>query len=202
MVGFQTKLKHAEQVRIFRMIPGLERAEFARLGGLHRNTFLNSPQLLDGTLRLKAMPRLRFAGQITGCEGYVESAAIGLLAGRFAAAERRGETPDLPPPTTAHGALLAHITGGHMETIDAGPRSFQPMNVNFGLFPPLEKSPSRGADGERLRGGAKAMAKRRALTARALHDLDFWTGAVMEATRAASLVPAPEGASSPEPHPR
>jgi methylenetetrahydrofolate--tRNA-(uracil-5-)-methyltransferase len=214
MVGFQTKLKHAEQVRIFRMIPGLERAEFARLGGLHRNTFLNSPQLLDGTLRLKAMPRLRFAGQITGCEGYVESAAIGLLAGRFAAAEGRGETPDLPPPTTAHGALLAHITGGHMETIDAGPRSFQPMNVNFGLFPPLDKSPrsplpnpppqaGEGRVGvQRLRGAAKAMAKRRALTTRALYDLDFWTGAVMEAAQAAPLVPAPEGAPSAEPHPR
>src|SRR5215468_5291929 len=107
MVGFQTKLKHGEQVRIFRTIPGLQGAEFARLGGLHRNTFLNSPKLLDGTLRLKAMPRLRFAGQITGCEGYVESGAIGLLAGRFAAAERRGETPQVPPPTTAHGALLA-----------------------------------------------------------------------------------------------
>jgi methylenetetrahydrofolate--tRNA-(uracil-5-)-methyltransferase len=175
MVGFQTKLRHAEQVRILRMIPGLERAEFARLGGLHRNTFLNSPKLLDATLRLKAMPRLRFAGQITGCEGYVESAAIGLLAGRFAAAGRLGETPDLPAPTTAHGALLAHITGGHVETIDAGPRSFQPMNVNFGLFPPLATSPSRGANGERLRGAAKTQAKRRALTARALTDLDSWT---------------------------
>jgi methylenetetrahydrofolate--tRNA-(uracil-5-)-methyltransferase len=203
MVGFQTKLKHAEQVRIFRTIRGLERAEFARLGGLHRNTFLNSPKLLDRTLRLKAMRRLRFAGQITGCEGYVESAAIGLLAGRFAAAERHGEEPRLPPPTTAHGALLAHITGGHVETIDAGPRSFQPMNVNFGLFPPLERSPSRGADGERLRGPAKAMAKRRALTARALHDLDIWKGgAVMDVTQAAPLVPTPEGALSPEPDPR
>jgi methylenetetrahydrofolate--tRNA-(uracil-5-)-methyltransferase len=213
MVGFQTKLRHAEQVRIFRMIPGLERAEFARLGGLHRNTFLNSPKLLDGTLRLKAMPRLRFAGQITGCEGYVESAAIGLLAGRFAAAERRGEAPDLPPPTTAHGALLAHITGGHVETIDAGPRSFQPMNVNFGLFPPLERAPSRpaptlsspassplpdappqagkgrlgtacggGSGRGQLRGAAKAMAKRRALTSRALRDLDAWASgsALME----------------------
>jgi methylenetetrahydrofolate--tRNA-(uracil-5-)-methyltransferase len=175
MVGFQTKLRHAEQVRIFRMIPGLERAEFARLGGLHRNTFLNSPKLLDASLRLKAMPRLRFAGQITGCEGYVESAAVGLLAGRFAAAERLGERPDLPSPTTAHGALLAHITGGHLETIDAGPRSFQPMNVNFGLFPPLAASLSRGPNGERLRGTAKALAKRRALTARALVDLKNWT---------------------------
>jgi methylenetetrahydrofolate--tRNA-(uracil-5-)-methyltransferase len=174
MVGFQTKLKHSEQARVFRMIPGLEHAEFVRLGGLHRNTFLNAPKLLDPMLRLNAMPRLRFAGQITGCEGYVESAAIGLLAGRFAAAERLGESINVPPPTTAHGALLAHITGGHVETIDAGPRSFQPMNVNFGLFPPLTKSPSRGADGGRLRGTAKAMAKRRALTARALDDLGAW----------------------------
>ena len=140
MVGFQTKLKHAEQVRIFRTIPGLENAEFARLGGLHRNTFLNSPALLDQRLRLKANIRWRFAGQITGCEGYVESAAVGLLAGRFAAAERRGEPVSLPPPTTAHGALLTHITGGHIETIDAGPPSFQPMNVNFGLFPPLKEA--------------------------------------------------------------
>ncbi len=175
IVGFQTKLKHAEQVRVFRMIPGLEQAEFARLGGLHRNTFLNAPKLLDPVLRLKAMPRLRFAGQITGCEGYVELAAIGLLAGQFAAAERRGDGPKIPPPTTACGALLAHITGGHVETIDAGPRSFQPMNVNFGLFPPLATSASRGPDGERLRGTAKAMAKRLALTSRALADLDAWT---------------------------
>jgi methylenetetrahydrofolate--tRNA-(uracil-5-)-methyltransferase len=204
MVGFQTKLRHAEQVRIFRMIPGLERAEFARLGGLHRNTFLNSPKLLDRTLRLKTMPRLRFAGQITGCEGYVESAAIGLFAGRFAAAERRGVEPHLPPPTTAHGALLAHITGGHVETIDAGPRSFQPMNINFGLFPPLEKSPGRGADGQRLRGAAKTMAKRRALTARALRDLDSWTGgcAAVDTVQPAPLVPAAPGTPSPEPHPR
>jgi methylenetetrahydrofolate--tRNA-(uracil-5-)-methyltransferase len=174
MVGFQTKLKYAEQSRVFRMIPGLERAEFARLGGLHRNTFLNSPRLLDGRLRLKALPRLRFAGQITGCEGYVESAAVGLLAGRFAAAERLGEAITLPPPTTAHGALLGHITGGHIETIDAGPRSFQPMNVNFGLFPPLTRVPTRGPDGERLRGPAKTIAKKRALTRRALMDLDRW----------------------------
>ncbi len=165
MVGFQTKLKHGEQVRIFRSIPGLANAEFARLGGLHRNTFLNSPKLLDATLRLKAMPRLRFAGQMTGCEGYVESAAIGLLAGRFAAAERRAERPLLPPPTTAHGALLGHITGGHVDTIDAGPRSFQPMNVNFGLFPPL--------------GGVARGAKKQALCARALADLDAWIGAAV-----------------------
>src|SRR5216684_2340354 len=155
MVGFQTKLKHGEQTRIFRTIPGLERAQFARLGGLHRNTFLDAPRLLDATLRLAAQPRLRFAGQITGCEGYVESAAIGLLAGRFAAAERLGKAVVPPPPTTAHGALLGHITGGHVVTIDAGPRSFQPMNVNFGLFPPLSVSPARGHDGARLRGPAK-----------------------------------------------
>jgi methylenetetrahydrofolate--tRNA-(uracil-5-)-methyltransferase len=174
MVGFQTKLKHADQVRVFRTIPGLENAEFARLGGVHRNTFLNSPKLLGATLRLKAAPRLRFAGQITGCEGYVESAAVGLLAGRFAVAERLGEGITLPPPTTAHGALLGHITGGHIETIDAGPRSFQPMNVNFGLFPPLTRVPTRGPDSERLRGPAKALAKKRALTRRALADLDRW----------------------------
>jgi methylenetetrahydrofolate--tRNA-(uracil-5-)-methyltransferase len=163
MVGFQTKLKHGEQVRIFRSIPGLAQAEFARLGGLHRNTFLNSPKLLDATLRLKMMPRLRFAGQITGCEGYVESAAIGLLAGCFAAADRHGKEPRLPAPTTAHGALLGHITGGHIETIDAGPPSFQPMNINFGLFPPLGARAARGA-------------KKQALCARALADLETWIG--------------------------
>src|SRR5271165_1870811 len=141
IVGFQTKLKYGEQGRIFRMIPGLENAEFARLGGIHRNTYLNSPRLLDGRLRLKAEPRLRFAGQITGCEGYVESAAVGLIAGRMAACERLGGTMPPPPQTTAIGALLNHITGGHIESIDAGPRSFQPMNVNFGLFPPTEFSP-------------------------------------------------------------
>ncbi len=174
MVGFQTKLKHADQVRVFRTIPGLEQAEFARLGGVHRNTFLNSPKLLDPALRLNAMPRLRFAGQITGCEGYVESAAIGLLAGRFAAAERLGEPLCAPPPTTAHGALLGHITGGHVVTIDAGPRSFQPMNVNFGLFPPLARVPNKGPDGERLRGPAKSVAKKRAISQRALADLERW----------------------------
>ena len=182
MVGFQTKLKHGEQMRVFRTIPGLEKAEFARLGGVHRNTFLNSPRLLDPTLRLQAAPRLRFAGQITGCEGYVESAAIGGLAGRFAAAERLGERLTAPPPTTAHGALLGHITGGHVETIDAGPRSFQPMNVNFGLFPPLAHVPNKGPDGERLRGPAKTVAKKRALSQRALADLDRWiAGDLMQA---------------------
>src|SRR5207302_756213 len=174
MVGFQTKLRHGEQVRIFRTIAGLENAEFARLGGLHRNTFLNAPKLLDATLRLHAEPRLRFAGQITGCEGYVESAAIGLLAGRFAAADRLGELPAPPPPTTAHGALLAHITGGHVETIDAGPRSYQPMNANFGLFPPLTHAPAKDADGKRLRGPEKSLAKKRALCQRALADLEVW----------------------------
>jgi methylenetetrahydrofolate--tRNA-(uracil-5-)-methyltransferase len=174
MVGFQTKLKYADQARIFRTIPGLEKAEFARLGGIHRNTYLNSPKLLDATLRLNAAPRLRFAGQITGCEGYVESAAIGGLAGRFAVAERLGESVALPPPTTAHGALLGHITGGHIETIDAGPRSFQPMNVNFGLFPPLARMPTRGPDGERLRGPAKTVAKKREISRRALADLEHW----------------------------
>ena len=162
MVGFQTKLRHGEQVRIFRMIPGLEQAEFARLGGLHRNTFVNSPKLLDATLRLKAMPEIRLAGQITGCEGYVESAAIGLLAGGFAAAERRDEQPVPPPVTTAVGALLGHITGG------ARPETFQPMNVNFGLFPPLADDASAGA--KPLRGRAR----KQALAARALADLALW----------------------------
>jgi methylenetetrahydrofolate--tRNA-(uracil-5-)-methyltransferase len=186
MVGFQTKLKHGEQTRIFRTIPGLQKAEFARLGGLHRNTFLNAPKLLDGRLRLAAMPRLRFAGQITGCEGYVESAAVGLLAGLFAAAERRGETFSPPPPTTAHGALLAHITGGHVETIDAGPRSYQPMNINFGLFPPLKASPSRREDGGRLRGTEKTLARKRALTRRALAELDRWIAETASAPDAAA----------------
>ena len=165
IVGFQTKLKYGEQGRIFRMIPGLEQAEFARLGGMHRNTYLNSPRLLDARLRLKAAPRLRFAGQITGCEGYVESAAIGLIAGRFAAAERLGRDLEPPPPTTAIGALLNHITGGHIESIDAGPRSFQPMNVNFGLFPPIAE-PRVDGDGKRLRGPERGLARKRALSAR------------------------------------
>jgi methylenetetrahydrofolate--tRNA-(uracil-5-)-methyltransferase len=156
IVGFQTKLRHGEQRRIFRMIPGLEHAEFARLGGLHRNTFINSPRLLDARLRLNEMPRLRFAGQITGVEGYVESAAIGLLAGRFAAAARLGREANAPPPTTALGALLRHITG------DADTASFQPMNINFGLFPPLSPDPGRHADRKPL------------LARRALADLDAW----------------------------
>jgi methylenetetrahydrofolate--tRNA-(uracil-5-)-methyltransferase len=173
MVGFQTKLKYGAQAAILRMIPGLEGAEFARLGGIHRNTYLNSPRLLDETLRLKAMPRLRFAGQITGCEGYVESAAIGLLTGRFCAAERLGQPLRPLPVETALGALTNHITGGHIETIDEGPRSFQPMNINFGLFPPLEKAPI-GENGKRLRGSAKAIARKHALTDRARAALDAW----------------------------
>jgi methylenetetrahydrofolate--tRNA-(uracil-5-)-methyltransferase len=177
MVGFQTKLKYGEQARVLRAIPGLEGAEFARLGGLHRNTFLNSPRLLDPLLRLKAMPRLRFAGQITGCEGYVESAAVGLIAGRLAAAERKGAPAVLPPDTTAIGALINHITGGHIETIDAGPRSFQPMNVNFGLFPPID-GPQAESSGKRLRGPERGAARKRALSARAQVDMARWlTGA-------------------------
>jgi methylenetetrahydrofolate--tRNA-(uracil-5-)-methyltransferase len=175
MVGFQTKLKHGEQVRVFRTIPGLGRAEFARLGGLHRNTFLNSPKLLDGTLRLKADPRLRFAGQITGVEGYVESAAMGLLAGSFAAAERLELALSPPPPTTALGALLIHITGGHLSADgDGGARSFQPMNVNFGLFPPIAAPSGPRGKGPR---GSKAFERKRAMSARALADLDSWLDA-------------------------
>ena len=174
IVGFQTKLKYGEQQRIFRTIPGLEKAEFARLGGLHRNTFLNSPRLLDSQLRLRAQPRLRFAGQITGCEGYVESASIGLIAGLYAAADARGETLTAPPATTALGSLLNHITGGHMEAVEPGPRSFQPMNINFGLFPPLASVPTKNPDGTRLRGNQKSVAKKQALSARALADLDRW----------------------------
>lgn len=155
MVGFQTKLKYADQSRVFRMIPGLENAEFARLGGLHRNTFINSPLLLDEKLRLKIRPGVRFAGQITGVEGYIESAAIGLLAGRFAALERLGQSLIPPPRTTALGALLAHITA------NAESDTFQPMNVNFGLFPP----PTTG------RGGRD---RKLAYTQRAKEDLTNW----------------------------
>jgi methylenetetrahydrofolate--tRNA-(uracil-5-)-methyltransferase len=170
IVGFQTKLKYAAQEQVFRMIPGLENARFARLGGIHRNTFLNSPRLLDPTLRLKARPNLRFAGQVTGVEGYVESAAMGLLAGRFAAAEAQGRALAPPPATTALGALLAHVTGGHLGD---GKSSFQPMNINFGLFPPIE-APTRTGDGQRLKGEDRARAKRAAIANRALHDLGAW----------------------------
>ena len=168
MVGFQTKLKHGEQTRVFRMIPGLEDAQFARLGGLHRNTFINSPKLLDKSLRLKAEPRLRFAGQITGVEGYVESAAIGLLAGRLAAAQRLGITIAPPPRTTALGALLAHITG------DADSATFQPMNINFGLIPELPPPPG-------VKGKERGRAKKQAMARRALADLDAWLSARRDA---------------------
>jgi methylenetetrahydrofolate--tRNA-(uracil-5-)-methyltransferase len=175
MVGFQTKLKYGPQQQIFRGIPGLEKADFARLGGLHRNTFLNSPKLLDAQLRLRVEPRLRFAGQMTGCEGYVESASIGLIAGLYAAANARGTSLAPPPATTAMGALLGHITGGHIETIvDQDSRSFQPMNVNFGLFPPLASPPTKKPDGGRLRGSEKTVAKKQAMSARALSDLERW----------------------------
>ncbi|HCH57235.1 MAG TPA: methylenetetrahydrofolate--tRNA-(uracil(54)-C(5))-methyltransferase (FADH(2)-oxidizing) TrmFO, partial [Rhodospirillaceae bacterium] len=156
MVGFQTKLKHGEQTRIFRMIPGLKNASFARLGGIHRNTFLNSPRLLDNELRLKAQPRLRFAGQITGVEGYVESAAVGLLAGRMAAQEVLGGSFCRPPITTALGALVNHITDG------ANSDTFQPMNVNFGLFPPFENR-------------IKGRERKKAHSDRALADLETWS---------------------------
>jgi len=156
LVGFQTKLTYGEQLRVFRMIPGLENAAFARLGGLHRNTFINSPALLDARLRLKTRPSIRFAGQITGCEGYVESAAVGLVAGRLAAAELLQEDIPTPPPTTAHGALLAHLTGG------AKADSFQPMNVNFGLFPPIP-------------GKIRKADRKPAMAQRALRDLGSWS---------------------------
>ncbi len=174
IVGFQTKLKYGAQTGIFKKIPGLEHAQFARLGGLHRNTFLNSPALLNQSLQLKADPRLRFAGQITGCEGYVESAGIGCLAGRFAALERCGRSIVPPPHTTAMGALLNHITTGHISHEETGkPRSFQPMNVNFGLFPPVEFA-KKSEDGKRLRGSEKARAKKKALTSRAFSDFGDW----------------------------
>lgn len=168
IVGFQTKLKYGEQARIFRMIPGLENAEFARLGGIHRNTFLNSPRLLDERQRLKAAPRLRFAGQISGCEGYVEGASMGLVAGRFAAAERLGLDQPIPPRTTAMGALLGHITGG------AEAETFQPMNVNFGLFPDLGPDDlERNARGRLPKGRDRKAAYSR----RAMRDFDAWLAA-------------------------
>ena len=170
MVGFQTKLKHGAQSEIFRTLPGLGRAVFARLGGLHRNTFINSPKLLDARLRLKADPRLRFAGQITGVEGYVESAAMGLLAGRLAAAERLGRALEAPPPTTALGALVGHITGGHLA---GGAGSFQPMNINYGLLPPIDEPP-RQAGAPRLGKRERGRAKKRAIAERALADLALW----------------------------
>ena len=154
MVGFQTKMKHGAQVELFRTIPGLENAEFARLGGMHRNTFINSPELLDRQLRLKSAPHIRFAGQVTGCEGYVESSAVGLMAGMMAASELAGNAWTPPPPTTAMGALLSHITG------DADAAHFQPMNVNFGLFPPLHE--------------VKKKQRKEAYTSRAKADFGEW----------------------------
>ncbi|MGH6827904.1 MAG: methylenetetrahydrofolate--tRNA-(uracil(54)-C(5))-methyltransferase (FADH(2)-oxidizing) TrmFO [Rhizomicrobium sp.] len=186
MVGFQTKLRHGEQMRIFRTIPGLEKAQFARLGGLHRNTFIHSPLLLDGTLRLKSRPHLRFAGQITGVEGYVESAAIGLLAGRFAVLDSRGIEARPPPSTTATGALLAHITGG------ASAPTFQPMNVNFGLFPPLSgDAPLSGNaplfGNASLSGNTKGKDRKPAMSDRAREDLSSWLEEKPTATRAKSV---------------
>ncbi len=183
MVGFQTKLKHGAQAEVFRMIPGLESAQFARLGGLHRNTFLNSPKLLDRQLRMKAMPRLRFAGQVTGVEGYVESAAMGLVTGRLAAAERLGAPIEVPPADTALGALVEHITGGHMDGA-----KFQPMNVNYGLLPPLE-APRIDEDGRRIPPRDRGRARKRLMSLRALASLDRWSGG--GAARAAAQVVNP-----------
>ncbi|WP_295228307.1 methylenetetrahydrofolate--tRNA-(uracil(54)-C(5))-methyltransferase (FADH(2)-oxidizing) TrmFO [uncultured Brevundimonas sp.] len=171
MVGFQTKLKHGAQAEIFRMIPGLQNAQFARLGGLHRNTYLNSPQLLDKQLRLKAMPRLRFAGQVTGVEGYVESAAMGLLTGRLAAAQALGRDLAPPPPETAMGALVEHITGGHL----AGSK-FQPMNINYGLLPPLE-APKVDEAGVKIPLKERGRAKKRLMSLRAMESLAAWRDA-------------------------
>jgi len=170
MVGFQTKMKHGEQTRILRTIPGLENARFARLGGIHRNTFLNSPRLLDRKLRLKTAPRLRFAGQITGVEGYVESAAIGLLAGHFAAAERKGVEVLVPPPTSSHGALLNHITGGHI-TGRSEAATFQPMNANFGLFPELTERTEKGRP-------IKGKARRESYCKRGAADFNSWLASI------------------------
>ena len=171
MVGFQTKMTYGAQVEVFRTIPGLEKAVFARLGGIHRNTFINSPVLLDRQLRLKSRPDLRFAGQIMGVEGYVESAALGLIAGRMAAARALGRECPAPPATTAMGALVEHVTGGFL----SGPKaSFQPMNVNFGLFPPVEGLVYRDADGERIRGKNKTRWRKRHMAERALRDIRPW----------------------------
>jgi methylenetetrahydrofolate--tRNA-(uracil-5-)-methyltransferase len=172
MVGFQTKMKYGAQADVIRMIPGLEKAVFARLGGIHRNTFINSPKLLDGQLRLKSRPDLRFAGQIMGVEGYVESAALGLIAGRMAAAQAKGDSVSAPPATTALGALVEHVTGGFM----SGPKvKFQPMNVNFGLFPPVDNLSFRRPDGSRIRGKEKTRFKRRVMAERALVDIQAWS---------------------------
>lgn len=180
MVGFQTKLKYGAQSAIFRQIPGLENAEFARLGGIHRNTFIHAPKILDADLSMRARTGLRFAGQITGVEGYLESAAIGLLCGRFAAGQARGAPFAAPPPTTALGALLRHITEGHIAHGAGAAGAYQPMNVNFGLFPPVD-IPRVDANGDRIKGKAKGAAKKRAMAERALRDLDAWRGAALAA---------------------
>ena len=178
MVGFQTKLKYGAQQDIFRMVPGLEKAEFARLGGIHRNTFINSPKLLDETFRMQKRSALRFAGQITGVEGYLESAATGLLAGRFAALQALGKSAAtaIPPRTTALGALHHHITGGHLSEGAGAKHAYQPMNVNFGLFPEIT-APRTDAEGKRLKGKEKGRAKKRAMCDRALMDLGEWLAA-------------------------
>jgi methylenetetrahydrofolate--tRNA-(uracil-5-)-methyltransferase len=188
MVGFQTKLKHGAQQEIFRMIPGLADAQFARLGGIHRNTFINSPALLDGQLRLKADPRVRFAGQVTGVEGYVESAAMGLVAGRMAAADRLGRRVEAPPATTALGALVNHITGGHVlgDSGVAKRGSFQPMNVNYGLFPDIGPVDLKGPDGRRLKGADRGRARKRLMSMRALDDLTGWLAGQQVSVPAAS----------------
>ncbi len=181
IVGFQTKLKYGAQTEIFKTIPGLENAEFARLGGIHRNTYLNSPKVLDERLSLKGKPHIRFAGQITRCEGYVESASVGILAARFAVAELEGKELELPPISSAMGALLHHITTGHVaydetgESNEKSKRSFQPMNVNFGLLPPVDKSLLKKPEGvKRWRGKDKTIAKKKIMSARALKDFNDW----------------------------
>ena len=191
IVGFQTKLKYGAQADIFRMIPGMEKAEFARLGGIHRNTYINSPKSLDPKLALNAKSNVRFAGQITGCEGYVESAAIGILAARFAVADMQCKSLDLPPITTAMGGLLHHITTGHVAYDESGEsneksrRSFQPMNVNFGLLPPIDKSLLKKPEGvKRWRGKDKSIAKKKLMSARALKDFGNWLNGISGAKAA------------------
>ncbi len=171
MVGFQTKMKYGSQTNIFKTIPGLEKAVFARLGGIHRNTFINSPKLLNGQLQLNKRPDIRFAGQIMGVEGYVESASLGLVTGRMAAAQALGRTYPAPPKTTALGALVEHVTGGFMD----GPKAkFQPMNVNFGLFPPIEGIVYKDETGQRIRGKNKTRFRKRKMALRALQDIKAW----------------------------
>ena len=174
MVGFQTKMKYGAQAEIFKAIPGLENAVFARLGGIHRNTFINSPKLLNNQLQLNSRPDIRFAGQIMGVEGYVESAALGLITGRMAAAQAAGNTYPVPPLTTAMGSLVEHVTGGYM----TGPKAkFQPMNVNFGLFPPIEGLVYKDENGKNIRGKEKTRFRKRHFAKRALRDIQGWVAA-------------------------